>query len=130
MNSFCKAEHLCNKTLFEELIASKDGFTKYPYRIIFRKSSRQGEYPARFAISVSKKKFKHATDRNRIKRLTREAYRLNKSGLYEVIGTSGTWDILFIYLDNKIFSWQKIEKAMQESMEKLIRHYHNSYVQE
>ena len=92
---------------------------KYPFRVIFKISSQVGEYPARIAVSVSKKKFKRAVKRNRIKRLTREAYRLNKPEFYRQIPEANTIDILFIYLDNQLHSYQKIEKAIQHSMRKI-----------
>lgn len=74
MYSLSKSERLCSKTLIEELLTSKLSFVKYPFRIVFKESSQIGEFPVRIAISVSKKKFKRAVKRNRIKRLTRESF--------------------------------------------------------
>lgn len=123
MSSFCKSERLCSKILFEELISSDISFVKYPFRVIVKKSSLKGEFPARMAISVSKKKFKRAVKRNRIKRLTREAYRIHKPELYSsVFSTECTLDILFVYLDNQLFTFEKIEKAMQSALQKIIQH--------
>ena len=99
MYSLSKAERLCSKILFEELLTSEISFVKYPFRVVLKDSSIPGEYPARIAISVSKKKFKRAVKRNRVKRLTREAYRLNKPEFYQHIIPGHTVDILFIYLD-------------------------------
>lgn len=123
MNTFCKSERLCSKTLFEELLASNYSFIKYPYRIVVRKSSQPQDLPARIAISVSKKKFKRAVKRNRIKRLTREAFRLNKQKLYTSVPDKTTLDILFIYLDGQIVHYRKAEKAVQEALEKIILHF-------
>ncbi len=119
MNTFNKAERLCNKTLFEELLASGIGFIKYPYRIVAKKSSVPGEFPARIAISVSKKKFTRAVKRNRIKRLTREAFRCNKHLFYEQAEHQTTVDLLFIYLDNRIYNLPKLENAMQDALRKV-----------
>ena len=119
MYSFTKSERLCNKTLFQELIASKNSFVKYPYRIVLKESSQKGEYPARIAISVSKKKFKRAVKRNYIKRLTREAYRLNKPEFYANIGPEKTIDILFIYLDDQLPVYEKTEKAVKNALQKI-----------
>lgn len=119
MNTFCKAERLCNKTHFEALLASGFSFIKYPYRIVVQSSPTPGEFPARIAISVSKRKFKHAVERNRLKRLTREAFRLNKKAFYEQLNPEKTLDILFIYLDKQLTEYPKIEKSMQSAMLKI-----------
>lgn len=119
MYSFNKPERLCSKTLFEELVTSKVSFVKYPYRIIVKESSLPGEFPARMAISVSKKRFKRAVKRNRVKRLTREAYRLHKTDFYIQIGHDRTLDILFIYLDAVLPAYAKTEKAIQAALQKI-----------
>lgn len=119
MYSFNKAEHLCSKILFEELLTSEISFVKYPFRIVLKDSSVPGEYPARIAISVSKKKFKRAVKRNRIKRLTREAYRLNKSEFYQHITPGHTIDILFIYLDQNLPVFSQTEKAIKNALKKI-----------
>lgn len=119
MYSLSKAERLCSKTLIEELLTSQVSFVKYPFRIVIKDSSRPGEYPARIAISVSKKKFKRAVKRNRIKRLTREAFRLNKNEFYGRILPGHTIDILFIYLDQQLPSFRKTEKAMKSALSKI-----------
>lgn len=119
MYSFNKPERLCSKTLFEELVTSNVSFVKYPYRIIVKESSLPGEFPARMAISVSKKRFKRAVKRNRVKRLTREAYRLHKTDFYTQIGHERTLDILFIYLDAVLPVYAKTDKAIQAALQKI-----------
>lgn len=122
MYSLSKSERLCSKTLIEELLTSESSFVKYPFRIVLKKSSQPGEYPARIAISVSKKRFKRAVKRNRIKRLTRETFRLNKPDLYNQLPSGQTIDLLFIYLDNSLPSYVKIEKAMKSAIKKILIH--------
>ena len=113
MYSLSKAERLCSKILFEELLTSEISFVKYPFRVVLKDSSIPGEYPARIAISVSKKKF------NRVKRLTREAYRLNKPEFYQHIIPGHTVDILFIYLDQNLPVFSKTEKAIKSVLKKI-----------
>ncbi len=119
MYSLCKSERLSSKILIEELVASRFSFVKYPFRVVCKNSSSLGEFPARIAISVSKKRFKRAVKRNRIKRLTRESFRLNKPLFYSQIKEGTTIDILFIYLDNSLPSYLKTEKAIKSALEKI-----------
>lgn len=125
MNTLHKSERLTNKTLFEELLSSNFSFVQYPFRMLAKGSSISGDYPARIAVSVSKKKFKRAVHRNRLKRLTREVFRCNKSLLYDTVPSGLTIDILFIYLDNRIAAFPKVEKALQAALVKIARHFSN-----
>ncbi len=125
MNTLHKSERLTSKTLFEELLSSNVSFVQYPFRFVAKESSRAGDYPARIAISVSKKKFKRAVHRNRLKRLTREAFRCNKSLLYDALPPGQTLDILFIYLDSQPVPFSKVEKALQTALVRMARHFNN-----
>ncbi len=120
MYSLSKSERLCSKKLIDELLISKCSFVKYPFRVLFKESSQPNEFPTRIAISVSKKKFKRAVKRNRVKRLTREAFRLNKTEFYNKMVKGQTVDILFIYLDDNLPTYSKTEKAVKSSMQKIL----------
>lgn len=119
MNSFSKSERLCQKSLFDDLIGSGVSFIKYPFRVVAKESAIPGEEKARIAISVSKRRFKRAVKRNKVKRLLREAFRLNKQTLYAHIKAGVTWDILFIYLDEDIPHYSRIEKSVISSLNKI-----------
>lgn len=82
--TFPKEEHLCRKKLIEELFSKQSAsFGVYPLRIVWIKAAAPTAAPPQVLISVSKRTFKRAVDRNRLKRLIREAYRLNKYRLTE-----------------------------------------------
>jgi ribonuclease P protein component len=82
--TFPKEEHLCRKKLIEELFSKQNSsFGVYPLRIVWIKAPALTKAPPQVLISVSKRTFKRAVDRNRLKRLIREAYRLNKYRLTE-----------------------------------------------
>ena len=119
MYSLSKSERLCSKKLIDELLISKCSFVKYPFRVLFKESSQPNEFPTRIAISVSKKKFKRAVKRNRVKRLTREAFRLNKTEFYNKMVKGQTVDILFIYLDDNLPTYSKTEKAVTKTKQSL-----------
>lgn len=102
-NNFPKRERLCSlyliDRLFEPGMGSKS-FSSFPLRIVYRTVSAT-EHAATTAIliSVPKKLFKHAVDRNRVKRQIREAYRTGKELLHTPEGTA--LNIAFIWLDSK-----------------------------
>ena len=82
--TFPKEEHLCRKKLIEELFSKQSSsFGVYPLRIVWIPAPAPTTAPPQVLISVSKRTFKRAVDRNRLKRLIREAYRLNKYRLTE-----------------------------------------------
>ena len=119
-NSFTKKERLCSKKLIEDLIHTKLSVTSYPYRILYKTSTVTNEYPARIAISVAKKRFKKAVDRNRIKRITREAYRLNKQEyLYSKLPSRVCIDMICIYISDSICDYKKADKAIQKALKKI-----------
>ena len=85
--TFPKEEHLCRKKLIEELFSKQSSsFGVYPLRIVWIKAAAPTAAPPQVLISVSKRTFKRAVDRNRLKRLIREAYRLNRYRLTEQPG--------------------------------------------
>lgn len=81
-------ERLKSRKQIEQLFKGGKSFVHFPYRIYYQTSERNTEskYSAlQFGVGVSAKLFKKAVDRNRIKRLTREAWRLQKQELAEAI---------------------------------------------
>ena len=128
MNTLSKSERLCSKQLFEELTSPDFAFIKYPFRVVVKKSSAPSGHPARMAVSVGKKRFKRAVKRNKVKRQTKEAYRLNKICFYEALPQDQTWDLLFIYLDQQLPDYSRIEKAIQASLRKIIQYVESKRV--
>src|SRR5687767_2812315 len=83
MPTFRKQERLSGKKKIEELMEKGNSFSKFPFRVVWKEADNGVSPRAQIAISVSKRNFKKAVDRNRIKRQIREAYRTGKQPLYE-----------------------------------------------
>lgn len=83
--SFRKGEILRQKKLISRLFNEGSSFYIYPFRVFWLSIPLESPYPAQVMVSVGKKSFKHAVDRNRIKRQVRESYRLQKHELYHFL---------------------------------------------
>ncbi len=101
LHTFKKTERLSKKKEVEELFTTGESFLKFPFRVVYKIKHAVEKFPVRVAISVPKKKIKRAVDRNRIKRLTREAYRLNKAELISACKAANiSVDFMLIYTGN------------------------------
>ena len=100
--------------LFDRTSPVNHAFLIYPYKVVYAKAEGETlEQLPQVLISVSKRKFKNATDRNTIKRRTKEAYRLNK------LDFSGSISLAFIYVANDILEFVVLEKAMKNVLARL-----------
>ena len=114
-----KTERLCSKKAIDTLFTGTDSksLSAYPIRVVYRHTEEAG---FRILVSVSKKRFRHAVDRNRVKRQLREAYRLNKHLLSSIGSTaSGGMDIAFIWLTDQHKPSQLITAKMISLLDKM-----------
>lgn len=82
----------------------------FPFVVYYTVGGKFDNDNSQMMVSVSKHLFKHAVDRNRIKRLTREAYRLRRHRL-EVDGV--IFSIAFVYKSRKIESFETVSQTME-----------------
>ncbi len=120
--TFKKREKLRSKKAFNELIKLGRSFYSHPFLIIWKKTNPEEKYPAQVAVSVSKKLFKRAVDRNIIKRRTLEAYRLNKYELYEFLESKNIGLVfIIVYREKQIADYHSIEKGIISSFQYFIK---------
>ena len=81
-NTLGKQERLKSKKLIEKLYAEGDSVKTFPLRLMYVQTAHTSEFPCQVGVSVAKRNYKLAVDRNRLKRLMRETYRLQKQIVY------------------------------------------------
>ena len=81
-NTLGKQERLKSKKLIEKLYAEGDSVKTFPLRMMYVQTAHTSDFPCQVGVSVAKRNYKLAVDRNRLKRLMRETYRLQKQIVY------------------------------------------------
>ena len=122
MNTFKKEERLCSKKSLDLLFRKGSSFLFYPFRVTYLSIPQPHSFPVQIVINVSKKRYKHAVDRNLIKRRTKEAYRKQKQELlYSHLNTPQTVLLLSVqYVGKEIYSYALFEKKVNGMLKKLI----------
>jgi len=119
--TFRKDEKLCYSSLISKLFAEGDSFFCYPFKVIWLLLPDDGQ-PAlpQVMMSVPKKKHKRANKRNLLKRRTREAYRLNKESLLEMMSNNGRKLIFaLIYTETAVLEYQAFDNSLKFVIPKL-----------
>lgn len=117
-----KAERIHSRLVVESLFSSRNAsIAVYPLRIVWTiDESTEGTAPASILVSVPKKRMHHAVDRNRMKRMVREAYRLNKQILLSRLEGSGRHvDIAFICIADNVPTSSQISKSVVKALARI-----------
>lgn len=115
--TYPKKEKLKSKKLIEQLFTEGKAVTVFPLKLIYLETTFE-DVKIKTGVSVSKRNFKNAVDRNRIKRLLREAYRLNKHELFNTISTQYAFMVLYIGKDGTTF--EATNNKMKQLFQKFI----------
>lgn len=118
---FPKTERLKSRQQIDDLFAGGKSVSVFPVRAVYRFSAAQ-ESGLKVGVSASKRTFKKAVDRNRIKRLLREAYRLQKEELVLKTGEAGvSGHVFFLYSDKTMPAFKTVKAAVGKCLHRLTK---------
>lgn len=108
---FPRKEKLKSKKLIDRLFEEGKSISKYPLRLIYLRYEAPDPANTQTAVVAPSRVFKKAADRNRIKRLIRESYRLHKAQVFNNI--DGKFAFLFIYIGREIPTFMEVDRSLR-----------------
>ncbi len=117
---FPKKERLTRVKLWEAVFREGGQIKAYPLLLYYLKTPLPEAVPAQAGFAVPKRAFRKAVARNRIKRLMREAYRLEKPGVFN--NSFGPYALVFLYLGKETPDFLQISGAMKTLLKKIVPH--------
>lgn len=116
--TYSKKEKLKSKKCIEQLFTEGQSVSVFPLRLVYMSTIFEEQIKLKTGVSVSKRNFKNAVDRNRIKRLLRESYRLNKATYFNNITTQ--YAFMILYIGKKEPTFIELEIKMKQLFEKFL----------
>ena len=116
--TYPKKERLKSKTTIGLLFSEGKSVSKYPLRLVYRQAEVDATEKIKMGVSVSKKYFKRAVDRNYFKRVLRETYRLNKHLLLDNV--QEPYSLMFFYQTKDKLSYEEINTKTIQLFEKFL----------
>ena len=119
-NSYSAKEKLKSRKLLDQLFTKGRSFSVFPVKVFYMPLPATADHPVKAGVGVSAKHFRKAVDRNRIKRLLRECYRLNKQPLYATVATKQKQlAVFFLYIGKEIPEYPLLNEKMLAALQKL-----------
>lgn len=121
-NTFPLKEHLKSKSIIDKLYAEGKSVTAFPLRAVFLEQEESAQEPtAAILISVPKRRFRHAVDRNLVKRRIREAYRTGKHNFLEQLQNNGKkMAVAIIYIDTRHSSTDFLKRKTARLLDSIL----------
>ncbi|SRR5690606_30379678 len=113
--TFKKEERLCAKRSIDDLFTNGSSFVLYPFRIVYLRRPLDG-VPVQMLVSVAKRRFPRAVDRNLLKRRIRECYRLNKAAYLTPQNQQGQLLLAIQYIGKEVLSYDRIRSRLVEAL--------------
>lgn len=123
--SLNKSQRIKKRDDIKKLFSSANSLFEYPFKAYYFIEAREEEKAGlKFGISVPKRKFKKAVDRNLIKRRSKEAFRLHQTDLGRALIARGeTLWIMPVYIADELLDYQEIEAKIILILQRLLQSY-------
>lgn len=119
-NSYAKTEKLKSRKALNALFTGGKSFAVFPVKVFWMPAEHSSDRPIQAGVGVSARHFKKAVDRNRIKRLLRECYRLNKQNLLAALQDREKKVVaFFLYVGKELPDHTILNEKMQQALTKL-----------
>lgn len=117
--SYNKAEKLKSRKTLNGLFTGGKSFSVFPVKLFYQ-LAEAGTNPVKAGVGVSARNFSKAVDRNRIKRLLRETYRLHKTLLHHTLKQKQkSMAVFFLYTGKEMPDYQLLDEKMKTALTKL-----------
>jgi ribonuclease P protein component len=113
-SAFPKSFRLKSSLRIKDIVQQRHCVSAFPIKCFYALGTAEG---SKVAMIVSKKRFAHATDRNRVKRLMREAYRLNRHQL--VLPDQWGVEMCWMYVGSELPTFEQMQTAAEHIFEEL-----------
>ena len=122
-NTFLRQERLKSRKVISGLFKGAHSFSAYPIRPVWCVLEKPTPFPIQITLTVPKKVFPHAVDRNRIRRQMREAFRLQKNNFYSALAAKSDtrhYGIILIYTAKEALPYADIEAGVKKMIKKFL----------
>jgi len=114
----------------QELFSKGKMFTVYPVKVFYMQPAVLMDNQVKTGVGTSTRHFKKAVDRNRVKRLLREIYRIEKLPLHEYLKSSGKQVVIFfLYVDKSMPEYPELKTKMHLALHKLMKQLNEASVE-
>ncbi len=125
-NSFKQKERLKSKKYYSTIFSQGSVLAEYPIKVLWIESDEPQNYHVEIGVTIPKKKFRRATQRNLIRRRIEEIYRQNNYYLYNSLKKQQKQlKIVIIYVAKYIYSYKEIESSLVKALNEISRIYEN-----
>jgi ribonuclease P protein component len=115
-HKYPKSERLKSKNTIDLIFSKGKSVSKYPLRLVYASIETDSNQPIQVGVSVSKKYFKKAVDRNYFKRVLRETFRTNKHIILDAVDKP--YALMFFYQSADRLSYEEIQEKTIQLFEK------------